>query len=428
MPCAPQYPSDAEDIRFRFDYKPGLTSLWKRIGAGPYITETFEDETYVASGIIPPLTAEAMDLASATFPYLETPVQVFYVDAGETKVAGVDAAQAADAALPPLPTPELTKGPLPTAPPSTVFVPSSRQAEGSGTTTGPTGAGDASAASGEGTGDSDAKRSGSPPPSGASPPNKTAYVAAHSLLWFQHPIYGRRAIRRLDGSERLLAVVPKDSLATILFSRSVREGADVRHEADAGLVSLSLRLGLRLYESSVVHIDVRAFVTEILVERPTMTALRFANDLTGFFSIFLGLTFFSVVIAPTNLFAFGFVSQWTKRRRARRERLAARASGESGGGGASDEAVMGAGAAGGGGGGGGSLYSDGAAAEGEEEVLENRTRLWVGIEQQRQQEALLPAAPWLSDLRNGLRRRRRERQERIDAMASGEGRPGGGGD
>lgn len=340
------YPSDSEDIRFRFDYNPEHTSLWKRVGSGPYITETFADENYVASGIIPPLTAAAMDLSAATFPYLETPVQVFYVDTGETTVPAADAAQAAEASLPRAPVPALTRGPMPSVPPSTEFSPRSRQAEVNGTAGAPAGASDADAASDEGRGDSDAVPSASPLPPGTSPPNDTAYVEADSLLWFQHPIYGRRVVRRLDGSERLLAVVPKDSLATILFSRSVREGATVRHDADTGLVSLSLRHGLRLYESSVVHIDVRAFVTEQLVERPTMTALRFANDLTGFFSIFLGLTFFSVVIAPTNLFAFGFVSQWTKRQRARRARLAALASGDSGGGEGSDEAAAAAAAAG----------------------------------------------------------------------------------
>ncbi|GAB0492419.1 hypothetical protein MMPV_003681 [Pyropia vietnamensis] len=413
------YPSDAQDIRFRFDFVAGQQSLWRRVGAGPYITETFADLNYVASGIIPPLTAEAMDLSSATFPYLETPVQVFYVDSGQTKVPAVDAALAAEAALSPLPTPALTTGPLPTAPPSTEFSASIRQA-GSATS-----AGDSGAAGGDGRGRETAMPTGSPPRPGTPPPNDTAYVAADSLLWYQHPIYGRRAIRRLDGSERLLAVVPKDSFATLLFSRSVRDGASVRFDADAGLVSLSLRVGLRLYESAVVHIDVRAFVTEMLVERPTMTALRFANDLTGFFSIFLGLTFFSVVIAPTNLFAFGFVSQWTKRRRERQARQAARASGDSGGGEGIDGAVVGAAAAGSGRGGvgghgDGSRDSDGPATEEEEVVLENRTRLWVGIERPRQQEALLPAAPWLSDLRNGLRRRRRERQERANAAAAGE--------
>jgi len=396
---SPQYPSDGGDIRFTFDYNPGDISVWKRIGAGPYITETFEDDQYIVSGLPPPLSPAAMDLATATFPYLESPVQVFYVDAGEAKVPSAQAAQAAEAILPTPRLPSLTFRPTPTPLPPTSFSSLERQATDGST-------------------------------SGAAGANGSVYMSEQELLWYDDPIYGRQVVRRLNGSERLLAVVPKDSLATIHFSRSVRDGNSIRHDAEVGLVSLALRQGLRLYESAIMQFDVRAFVTETLVERPTMTGLRFANDLTGFFSIFLGLTFFSVVIAPTNLFAFGFVNQWSKRRRARQARLAARAAegralGGSAGGVAGAAGVAGRRGAGdhtsgggggdsgdGGGGGGGSDGND----DGDE--LENRTRLWVGIEHGRQQEEMLPQAPWLSDLRNGLRRRRRERQAAAEATAA----------
>eukprot|EP00168_Porphyra_purpurea_P009551 TRINITY_DN232_c0_g1_i6.p1 TRINITY_DN232_c0_g1~~TRINITY_DN232_c0_g1_i6.p1 ORF type:complete len:461 (+),score=176.19 TRINITY_DN232_c0_g1_i6:732-2114(+) len=390
------YPSDGGDIRFSFDYNPGDRSVWRRIGAGPYITETFEDSEYIVAGLPPPLSPAAMDLASATFPYLESPVQVFYVDSGEGTVPAAQAAHAAEAILPTPRLPSLTYGPTPTPLPPTSFDALVRQARVDTL-------------------------------AGAAGANGSVFVPKQELLWYDDPIYGRQVVRRLNGSERLLAVVPKDSLATILFSRSVRDGNSIRHDAEVGLVSLALRQGLRLYESAIMQIDARAFVTEMLVERPTMSGLRFANDLTGFFSIFLGLTFFSVVIAPTNLFAFGFVNQWTKRRRARRARLAAqaaegRATGASAGG-AAGAAVTGGrrgpddldGGDGGGSGGGSGSGSDGS---GDGEELENRTRLWVGIEHGRQQEEMLPQAPWLSDLRNGIRRRRRERRAEAEAVAA----------